>query len=153
MEQFNRYFLDTLKYRYAEFSGRASRSEFWYYVLFYVLGSILFAILDSILGTTYTYEFASAQVTTGGADIAAVSTKETIGYLQTFYGFAMLIPSIAVSIRRLHDTGKSGWWFLLGVIPIVNFIGIFVLIYFYVQEGQAGSNAYGPDPRELQNHV
>jgi uncharacterized membrane protein YhaH (DUF805 family) len=81
--------------------------------------------------------------------MTSVSMTQTIGYLQSFYSLAVLIPSLAVSIRRLHDTGKSGWWILLGVIPIINFIGIFVLLFFYVQDSQAGENQYGPNPKEL----
>jgi len=149
MEPFNSYFLDTLKNRYAQFSGRASRSEFWYYVLFYVIGSILISFVDSLLGTTYTYEMATSHMATDGTEIAAATMTQSIGYLSGIYSLALLIPSIAISIRRLHDTGKSGWWFLLGVIPIVNFIGIFVLLFFYVQDSQPGENAYGANPKGL----
>jgi len=147
MEAFNKYFLDTLKNRYAQFEGRASRSEFWYYVLFYVIGSILLGILDGALGTSYTYEIATNTMATDGTEVAAIAATQSIGYLSAIYSLALLVPSIAISIRRLHDTGKSGWWFLLGVIPLVNFIGIFILLFFYVQDSQPGDNAYGPNPK------
>ena len=149
MEQFNQYYLDILKNRYAQFDGRASRSEFWYFVLFNLIISIGFGILDSVLGTGYTYEVATNSLATATTEAASVSVTQTIGYLQTFYGLAVMIPSLAVSIRRLHDRSKSGWWILLGVIPLVNFIGIFVLLYFYVQDSQPGENEYGPNPKGL----
>ncbi len=149
MEQFNRYFVDTIKQRYAQFSGRASRSEFWYFVLFSMIISILLGILDSVLGTGYTYEMDTVTMATETAEAATVTVKQTIGYMQSLYGLLVLIPTIAVSIRRLHDTGKSGWWLLIGVIPIVNFIGIFVLLFFYVQDSQLGDNEYGENPKGL----
>ena len=146
MEAFNKYFLDTLKNRYAQFNGRATRSEFWYFVLFNIIGTILLNIIDGILGTNYTYEIASS-VMPGGTEITAAAATQSIGYLSSLYGLILLIPGIAVAIRRLHDIGKSGWWILLGMIPIVNFIGIFVLIYFYVLDSQPGENIYGPNPK------
>ena len=147
MEPFNNYFIGTIKDRYAQFDGRASRSEFWYYVLFYAIGSILIGIVDGFLGTQYVYVIGSAAPDATG--IAAVATTQSIGYLSAIYSLGLLIPSIAVSIRRLHDTGRSGWWFLLGVIPVVNLIGIFVLLFFYVQDSQPGENEYGPNPKGL----
>jgi len=149
MEQFNRYYLDLLKNKYAQFDGRATRSEFWYFVLFNLIVSIILGILDGVLGTNYTYEMATSTMATTSVEMTSVSMTQTIGYLQSFYSLAVLIPSLAVSIRRLHDTGKSGWWILLGVIPVINFIGIFVLLFFYVQDSQPGENQYGPNPKEI----
>lgn len=146
MEQFNQYYVDTLKNRYAQFSGRASRSEFWFFVLFNFIVSIILGVLDTTLGTGYTYEVVTNSLTTATTEAASISVSQTIGYLQTFYGLAVLIPSIALSIRRLHDTGKSGWWLLIGLIPI---IGFFVLIFFYVQDSQPGENEYGSNPKGL----
>lgn len=116
MEQFNHYFLDTLKKRYADFSGRATRSEFWYFTLFYVIIAIVLQLLDAkvlnpMLGMT------AEQAMHGGI-------------LQIVFALALIIPSIAVGVRRLHDIGKSGWWMLLALIPV---IGILVLIFFFVQ--------------------
>ena len=132
MEQFNTYFIDTIKNRYAKFDGRATRSEYWYFVLFYFIISIVAAVLDTfvinpMLGAT--------------PEEAAAG-----GFLQVIMALALLIPSIALGIRRLHDIGKSGWWLLIGFIPI---IGLLVLIYFYVQDSQAGSNLYGLNPKGL----
>ena len=149
MEQFNKYYVDTLKNRYAQFTGRASRSEFWYFILFYAILSFVISLLDSVLGTNYTYEVISAGALPAADGQIAAAVTQKVGYLSIIFSLAMLIPSMAISIRRLHDTGKSGWWFLLVVIPIVNFIGFFVLLYFYVQESQAGENEYGPNPKEI----
>ncbi|MAK63372.1 MAG: hypothetical protein CMF75_01300 [Maricaulis sp.] len=102
---------------YVNFQGRARRSEYWFWVLFVFVLSIVGGIIDGLLGT---YLF--------GGLIA----------LGTF------LPSIAVAVRRLHDTGRSGFWLFLGLIPLVGFI---VLIIFYIGESEAGSNKYGPNPK------
>jgi len=133
MEQFNRYFLDTLKYRYAKFDGRASRSEFWYFALFFFIGSFIFGMIDALivnpmLGAT------PAQMGQGGI-------------LQFIFALALMVPSIALAVRRLHDIGKSGWWYLIVFIPIV---GVLVLLYFFVLDSQPGSNQYGPNPKGMQ---
>jgi len=130
MQQFNKYFLDTIKYRYAKFSGRATRSEFWYFVLFYVVIVIVMKLLDTyainpLLGST--------------PEEAAQG-----GFLQVLFALALLVPSITVSVRRLHDIGKSGWWILLALIPLV---GVLVLLYFYVIDSQSGSNMHGENPK------
>ncbi len=130
MEAFKRYFLDTLKYRYAQFHGRASRSEFWYFMLFYLLIDIVLVfidllIVDPMLGIT------PDQAGQGGV-------------LEIIFALAMLIPSIALAVRRLHDIGKSGWWYLIGFIPLV---GALVLLYFFVLDSQPGTNQYGPNPK------
>ena len=132
MEQFNRYFIDTVKNRYAKFDGRATRSEYWYFVLFYFIFSIIasaidMSIINPMLGAT-------PQEASNG------------GILQVVLALGLLVPSIAVGIRRLHDIGKSGWWLLIGFIPILGFL---VLIYFYVQDSQAGENLYGANPKGL----
>ncbi len=149
MEPFNLYFLDTVQNRYAQFTGRATRSEFWYFMLFSMIVSIILSILDSVLGTGYTYEISEVVLETTSVAAASATTEQTIGYMSTLYSFAILIPTIAVSIRRLHDSGKSGWWLLIGIIPIVNFIGIFVLIYFYIKDSQPDENSYGENPKVL----
>lgn len=132
MEQFNRYFVDTVKNRYAKFDGRATRSEYWYFILFNFIISFIAVLLDRVvinpmLGAT------PEQAQQGG-------------FLQIIIALALLIPSIALGVRRLHDIGKSGWWILVGLIPIIGFI---VLIYFYVQDSQAGNNIYGTNPKGL----
>ena len=130
MEQLNKYFIDTIKNRYAKFDGRASRSEYWFYTLFYLIIAIVAGMLDTFLINPMLG--ATPQEAGEG------------GILQIVLALALLIPSIAIGIRRLHDIGKSGWWLLVGLIPI---IGALVLIYFYVTDSQAGSNQFGENPK------
>ena len=130
MEQFNRYFIDTIKNRYAKFNGRATRSEYWFYMLFYFILAVLVGMIDTLLinpmlGAT------SQQAGEGG-------------FLQIILALVLLVPSIAIGVRRLHDIGKSGWWLLIGLVPI---IGALVLIYFYVTDSQVGSNLYGENSK------
>jgi uncharacterized membrane protein YhaH (DUF805 family) len=95
--------------KYAVFSGRASRSEYWFFVLFNVMITIILAIIDAAM---------------------------KIAFLQAIYSLAVLVPSVAVAVRRMHDVNKSGWYIL---IPIYNLI-------LACTGGTAGDNKYGPDP-------
>ena len=117
------WYLQALK-KYADFSGRARRKEYWFYMLFYVIILVVLSICDGIIGTTMQTGF---------------------GILTLIYVLAVLIPSIAVSVRRLHDTGRSGWWILIQFVPIV---GIFIFLYFMVSDSNPGANAYGPSPKQ-----
>ena len=103
-----------LAQKYAKFDGRAMRSEFWWFSLFSFITSLVLGIVDGVLG---------------------------IALLQNIFGLAVLIPSLAVGARRLHDVGRSGWWQLIAL----TVIGIFLLIYWYVQPSE-GDNQYGPPP-------
>ena len=132
MEQFNKYFVDTIKNRYAKFDGRASRSEFWYYTLFYLIITIAVVMLDIFLINPILGE--TPQEAAEG------------GILQIVLALALLIPSIAIGIRRLHDTGKSGWWLLIALVPIV---GALVLLYFYIVDSERGINRFGVNPKGL----
>ncbi|WP_187261346.1 DUF805 domain-containing protein [Pontibacter beigongshangensis] len=114
----------TVLRKYAVFSGRARRSEYWYFVLFNVLISMVLSFVDLTIGT-------------------ATSTG-SIGLLGGLYSLAVFIPSLAVAVRRLHDTGKSGWWVLFGLIPVLGWI---VLIIFMFIDSQPGDNQYGPNPK------
>lgn len=109
---------------YAVFDGRAGRSEYWMFFLINLLIAIALAVLDGVIGTL---------------DMFA-----GIGLLGLLYALAVLLPSIGVAIRRLHDTGRSGWWLLVGFIPLVGGIILLVLL---VLKGTDGDNAYGPPPR------
>lgn len=109
--------------QYADFSGRARRKEYWMFTLVSVMISVVLAILDSVL---------------------------TTGFLGLLYALAVLLPSLAVGARRLHDTGRSGWWQLIGIIPLV---GAVVLIVFFAAEGERQPNAYGPDPKSVPGEV
>jgi uncharacterized membrane protein YhaH (DUF805 family) len=109
------YYIDVLK-KYAVFTGRAGRREFWMFFLFNIIISIVLGIIGKFLH----------------ADI-----------LSTLYGLAVLLPAIGVGIRRLHDTGRSGWWLFIGLIPIV---GCIILIVFWAQKSDPGANQYGAAP-------
>ena len=117
------WFLIALK-KYATFAGRAQRAEYWYFVLFYILIFCGLSVIDGITGS--------------------FNDEAGIGLLGGILTLALLIPSIAVSVRRLHDTGRSGWWLLIAFIPL---IGAIVLLVFTVQDSAAGDNSYGPNPK------
>jgi uncharacterized membrane protein YhaH (DUF805 family) len=119
MSNFDKYYLETMKERYADFYGRATRSEFWYLYLFYVL---------IILGASIAFNMISARL--------ALPMVMLI-----FLGH--VIPVLAALVRRLHDTSRSGWWFLISFIPV---IGTIVLIVFLAQEGDEYENDWGPNP-------
>lgn len=121
----------TVYSKYATFSGRARRSEYWWFVLFYFIVNIVLSIVDSVLfGTT----------TTGNGSFSA-QTDTPI--LSGIFGLASLIPTIAVAARRLHDINRSGWWLLIGFIPL---IGTIILIVWFATGGDKGANRFGPDP-------
>jgi uncharacterized membrane protein YhaH (DUF805 family) len=112
--------------KYATFSGRAPRSEYWWWSLalvisFVVLGVIDGALVAPLLGFEH-FELSAGQPLTVLACIA------------------IIVPSIAVTIRRLHDTSRSGWWILIGVVPVV---GNLILLFFYIQAGTEGENQFG----------
>ncbi len=117
--------------KYATFTGRASRSEYWYFTLFNIITSTLLLLLGIAIGAA-----------TGGSD--GVPGGLIVGYiLYIIYGLGVLIPSLAVTVRRLHDTNNSGWLILLGLIPCVGGI---VLLVFMILQGTNGENKYGDIP-------
>ncbi|KEP71288.1 membrane protein [Thioclava dalianensis] len=122
-----------LKEKYAAFGGRAPRSEFWWFYLFFVLVQIVTNILDTVV-------FGTGRVVQSPGFWAYSSSGGVITLIATL---ALLVPALAVSVRRLHDNGKTGWLILLTLIPL---IGGLILLFFFVQRSQAGPNAYGPDP-------
>lgn len=119
------WYLEVLK-KYAVFSGRARRKEYWYFILFNILINIILSVVDGL---------------TGNFDPAT-----NMGLLSGVYTLAILIPSIAVSVRRLHDTGRSGWWLLISFVPLIGFL---VLLFFMLQNSKAEQNKYGNNPKEL----
>ena len=108
--------------KYAVFRGRACRTEYWMFVLFNVIFAITALVIDKLSG------------------LATESVES--GPVYSLYVLATLVPSLAVSARRLHDTGKSGWYLLLGLIPCVGII----LLVFMITPGNIGANEYGEDP-------
>ena len=112
--------------KYATFSGRAQRSEYWYFILFYLL--VYFAL---IVAAVIAENFSG--LLGGGLQLLAA-----------IFSLGAFIPSLAVSCRRLHDTDRSGWWFLIALIPL---IGGLVLFVFFVQDSQPGENRFGPSPK------
>ena len=109
--------------KYVDFSGRARRSEYWYFALFNFLVGIVTSVLDAILGTGY--------------------DNSTGGLVNTVGSLALLLPSLAVGVRRLHDTDRSGWWILIGLIPIIGWI---LLIVWFCTDSK-DDNQYGPNPK------
>ncbi len=110
------YYIECWK-KYVTFSGRARRKEYWMFVLFNILASIAVGVVDGILGTVM---------------------------LGSLYSLAVLLPGLAVCVRRLHDTDRSGWWILISLIPIV---GIIVLLVFMCLDSTPGENRFGPNPK------
>jgi len=114
------WYLMALK-KYADFKGRSQRKEYWMFTLFNLLAFFVLSIVGSVLGD-------QAELLTG------------------IYSLGVLLPSIAVTVRRLHDIGRSGWWALLMVVPVV---GALVLVVFALQDSQPEANEYGPNPKAL----
>jgi len=119
--------------RYADFSGRSRRKEYWMFVLFTVLLSIAIGVLAGI-----------------GAAVGASEDGPGPGFwlaivLAVLVSLALLVPSIAVQVRRFHDQGRSGWFWLFNLIP---YVGGLVVLVFMCLEGEQGDNAYGPDPKQ-----
>lgn len=112
------WYLGVLK-KYMVFEGRARRKEYWMFVLFHVLILMGLGLVDRML------------------------SGEDGGFLTGLYALAVLLPSLGVSVRRLHDTDRSGWWLLISFVPVVGFL---VLLFFTLQAGTPGANRFGPDP-------
>ena len=125
--------------KYATFSGRAQRSEFWWFMLFLLIAQIVLGLIDSmIFPPTEVMNMASSM-----QDGMSFSFSYQPQPITAIFLLAMLLPNIGVGVRRLHDTGRSGWWLLIGLIPL---IGLIVLIVFFASAGNNGDNEYGPDP-------
>jgi uncharacterized membrane protein YhaH (DUF805 family) len=113
------WYIEVLK-KYVTFSGRARRTEYWMFLLFSVIASIVLSVVDGVIGTA--------------------------PVLGALYSLGVLLPSLAVSVRRLHDTDRSGWWLLLGLIPLV---GPIALLVFFCFEGTREENRFGADPKAV----
>lgn len=111
------WYVEALK-KYADFSGRARRKEYWMFTLCNVIIAMLVAFVSNLVL---------------GSNI-----------LSSIYSLALLLPSWAICVRRLHDIGKSGWWFFISLIPLVGSIWLIIL---FCKEGELGTNQYGPNPK------
>lgn len=124
-------FMQAVKSAFANFftlTGRAPRSEYWYFVLFCILGSFALGLVDGIVF---------------GAALG-------LAPLSTAFALLTFIPSIALAFRRLHDLDKSGWWLLLSFVPVIGWL---VLLYFMIKRGTVGPNSFGPDPLAAEAEV
>jgi uncharacterized membrane protein YhaH (DUF805 family) len=126
--------------RYADFQGRSRRMEYWMFVLGCVIVYLVVGVLAGILGAF------SARLDAGTGQPAMGAGFWIIIALIGIFALALLVPTIAVQVRRLHDQNLSGWLVLIGYIPIVNYIGGIVLLVFMCLPGTKGPNKYGPDP-------
>ncbi len=122
------WYLKVLK-EYTNFTGRARRQEYWMFVLFQVMAFIIAILIDNAIGLTFSAEI-------------------PYGWLYMLYALATFIPSLAVGVRRLHDTGKSGWWYLMAFVPIANI----VLLVFFCIDSESGTNKWGDNPKGLGNN-
>ena len=112
-------FIDCIKNKYVCFSGRARRREYWMFYLFYTIFYIAAGVIDAVLGTLV---------------------------VTPLYVLGLMLPSLGVFFRRLHDTGRSGWWWLIGLVP---FVGGIILLVFMCLDSQPGENQYGPNPKGI----
>ena len=120
------YFLDVVKNHYFDFEGRARRKQYWMYVLWYIVFQLIVGLVIGLLG-----------------GILGLS-ENSIRILSCLISLALLLPSLGIAVRRLHDIGKSGWYYFIAFIPI---IGGIILLVFFCTPGETGDNQYGPDPK------
>ena len=118
------WYLEVLK-KYAVFHGRARRREYWMFAMFNFVVSMMLYLLDSAFGLA--------------------NEEMAMGLLGGIYSLGVFIPGLAVGVRRLHDTGRSGWWLVISWVPIV---GGLALLYFFAKEGDSGTNDFGTDPKQ-----
>jgi uncharacterized membrane protein YhaH (DUF805 family) len=120
------WYIEVIK-KYAVFEGRARRKEYWYFILINVLISFALTFVDGLTGT--------------------LNPEIGYGLLSGIYTLAILLPSISVTVRRLHDTNRSGWWFFIVLIPI---LGAIALLIFLVLDGKSETNRHGINPKSIE---
>lgn len=120
------YFEKCVTQNYANFEGRAKRKEFWSYVLVIFLLSMALNVISYML--------------------VAMTDMLAFAFIPTLLAIALFLPGLAVCVRRLHDVGRSGLWYLMILIPL---IGAFILLYWFIKDGDLGPNEYGEDPKQL----
>lgn len=120
-----KWYLQVLK-NYFDLDGRARRKEYWYFFLCHLTICVVLSVIDYGIDSNF--------------------TSINMGLLSVIYIVATVIPATSVVVRRLHDTGRSGWWYFLAVIP---YVGLIALLIFLALDGQPGDNQYGPNPNEV----
>ena len=120
------YYIDCITKKYVCFSGRARRKEYWMFTLFNFIAALIVGFI--------------------GGFLSSATEVSAFAFLGTIYNLAVLLPSLGVLFRRLHDIGKSGWWWLIGIVP---FVGWIVIIVFCCLDSQPGENQYGSNPKGL----
>lgn len=134
--------------KYAVFEGRARRAEYWWWVLFTVVARAVLRIVDRLAFRMWEWPLDGMPPHMGtwmpmGNWTVMGTWMYGPGPLSGLFTLIVLLPSLAVAVRRLHDTGRSGWWLLLALIPVLGWV---VLLVFMVEKGERGANAYGPEP-------
>lgn len=119
------WYLQVLK-KYTVFNGRARRKEYWIFFLANIIISSGLNAVEVVLG---------------------IAPESDQSILASIYALAVFLPGLAVTVRRLHDTGRSGWWI---IIPFIPLIGVIILLAFLLQDSQSGENKYGPNPKLTQ---
>lgn len=120
------YYIDCITKKYVCFSGRARRKEYWMFTLFNFIAALIVGFI--------------------GGFLSSATEVSAFAFLGTIYNLAVLLPAMGVLIRRFHDIGKSGWWWLIGLVP---FVGWIVILVFCCLDSQPGGNQYGPNPKGL----
>ena len=137
-------FMDSIKTcfgKYVTFKGRASRSEFWWFALFVLVGSLL---LQGFMYMSFDTESMMAAAQDGSFSTGMSFALPIVPLILIFvFILVTFLPNLSVMVRRLHDTNHSGWWYWIALIPL---IGLLILLYFFVSKGTDGDNDYGPDP-------
>jgi uncharacterized membrane protein YhaH (DUF805 family) len=123
-----KYYLDILTNKYADFNGRARRKEYWMWTLYYTIVLLFAMVLDNVLGLNF----------------ELLGQNLGYGWLYVTIGITHLIPGLGIVVRRLHDVGKSGWFYLIILIPLIGFIWILVL---FCTEGVKEDNKWGSNPK------
>jgi uncharacterized membrane protein YhaH (DUF805 family) len=127
------WYVDVIK-KYAVFNGRARRQEYWMFFLVNLIIAFAFGVLSAIVTSIE-----------ANSNSGSTTLSTAVSCLSSLYSLALLLPGLGVSIRRLHDTGRSGWWLLISLIPLIGEIWLIILL---AQDGQPGTNQYGPNPKE-----
>ncbi|HET7899776.1 MAG TPA: DUF805 domain-containing protein [Candidatus Nanopelagicales bacterium] len=129
--------------KYATFAGRATRAEYWWWALFNGLILLPFYIIVAAVSASITPS-SRAGTTTGTTSAGSAALLLVVALVFLVVAVALLIPTISVAVRRLHDTGRSGWWYWISLVP---WVGGIILLVFLVLDSNQGPNAYGPPSR------